>query len=63
MLGSLFFVMSLCRYIDITTFRYFVISSSRHVDVSLKRHFVISIFRFSGNSIVKEHFIVKMFGR
>ncbi len=39
MLGSLFFVMSLCRYIDIT------------------------IFRYSGNSKVKEHFIVKMFGR
>ena len=39
MLGSLFFVMSLCRYID------------------------ISIFRFSGSSIVKEHLIVKMFGR
>lgn len=39
MLGSLFFVMSLFRYI------------------------VISLYRYFGNSIVKEHFIVKMFGR
>ena len=47
MLGSLFFVMSLYRY----------------VVISLCRYIVISIFRYSGNSKVKEHFIVKMFGR
>ena len=58
MLGSLFFryvVISLCRYIVISLFRYIVIS--------LCRYFDISIFRYSGNSKVKEHFIVKMFGR
>ena len=55
MLGSLFFVMSLYRYNDISLFRNLVIP--------LFRYFDILIFRYFGNSKVKEHLIVKMFGR